>query len=157
MWMLDLLLHNIRPGWFLLFASVFTVMCHFIEKYVFDDWAFVVFVFVLIGWDTLLGLIYHTLHHTLSSRGFSSLFVKVIVYCSFLSATHVATNFTIQGETNHIFGWINYFTYSAVIIREFMSIIEHIGRLSPEALPSWLIKIFKNFDETGRYTPTDKT
>lgn len=148
--------HNVKPKWFIAMAVTVTLICKLVEKYVFDDWTFLGFVFVLVGWDTLLGLIYHARAHTVSSKGFSAIFLKVISYCAFLSITHVATNFTIHDVPNHIFTWIDYFCYSAVVVRECLSVIENIGKLSKSALPTWLIRMFRNFDETGNYLPKEK-
>jgi hypothetical protein len=145
MWMLLMI------GWILTPATVF------IEKYVFNDWQFLVFLMVMITCDSVIAIVCHWKNRSLSNKGFAKLFIKVIIYTCFLTATHALRYYTIEGIPNSIFTWVDYFCYSAIMLREFMSILEGIACLNPNIIPAWVMKRFKAFDTEGNFIkPDDK-
>lgn len=152
--MIERLAHT-RSGYaFLLSATGYPVM-KFVEKYVFNDWQFLVFLVVVVGVDTVLGFWKNWRYHTLSSAGFSKLFTKILIYGSVLVLTHVLTRFTIGGEANTIFSWFDTVMYSAIMVREAISIVEKVGAISPGILPRWILKRLQAFDNSGN--PKDLT
>lgn len=128
-----------------------SIVVKLFEKYIFDDWHFFIFLTVLVGLDTILGIVKHWKLNTLSSKGFAALFSKFLIYGAVLILTHVLKNFEIGGAANIIFSWVDDAIYSAIVIREAISILENAGAISPGILPSWILKKFKQFDENGSF------
>lgn len=120
-----------------------------LEKYIFKDWEFLAFLIVLIMVDTALGIYKHWKMKTVSSKGFSQLFEKILIYTAALVVTHVMTNFMVSGEPNALFGWVDRLIYGAIMVREAISIFENIGAINSRLLPIWILKRLKQFDETG--------
>ena len=50
------------------------------------------------------------------------------------------------------FGWFDDLAYSAIVVREAISIIENIGAINNNLLPPWILKRLRQFDSTGKYT-----
>jgi toxin secretion/phage lysis holin len=122
---------------------------HFIEVYVFSDWEFLKFLLVLIGIDTILGIWKGWRSYKLSSEAFSRLFVKMLVYLAFLVLAHGLAHFTVEGEKNSLFGWFSSIAYSAIMVRESLSILENLSFINPHILPGWVMERLKNFDRNG--------
>lgn len=125
------------------------VIIYIVDKYIFADWQFVFFLLVLISIDTFLGMVKALMiDKSFSSIGFSKLFLKCIVYSCYLITVHVLTHFTVDGEKNIAFSWIDDFAFSSIIAREAFSIIENIGLIYPKLVPDiirrYLMKFQKN-------------
>ena len=69
--------------------------------------------------------------------------------------THVVTHFTVEGATNTVFWWVDWWMYSALIVKECLDIMRNGGKLDPSLMPKRLIKLFKDFDETGKFIDPD--
>lgn len=126
------------------------------EKYIFSDYEFLIFLIVIVSIDTVIGFLKAFHLHNVSSKGFSLIFTKFIVYTSLLILTHTLKHYTVAGEPNHIFGWIDNFIYSAIILREAISILENIAAIYPNLLPKSLLKRLKDFDQDGNLLITNK-
>lgn len=124
------------------------------EKYVFNDWQFAIYLSILIVVDTFLGVWKSWKMRNISSTGFARLFTKVIIYFFFLVVTHVATHFQ-DGVANEIFAWFDTIAYSAIVVREIISIIEKMGAISPNLIPKWLLAKLQQFDNTGKFKKDD--
>lgn len=135
---------------FIFLSWTLTPFVGLFNKYFFADWQFLGWLGVLIGIDTVLSFTIHFKSRTLSSNGFSKLFVKLIIYSCFLILTHVITNFKVGGAANDIFSWFDSMAYSAIIIREAISILEKMAVLSPGLIPDWILSKLKGFDKTGK-------
>jgi toxin secretion/phage lysis holin len=120
-----------------------------IEKYFFSDWDFLGFLLVLILVDTIMGVQRSWVQRTVSSRGFSRIFIKLCVYANLLILTHVMTHFTVRNEPNQIFKWFDYFMYSCMMAREALSILEHIAFIEPRLVPKLLLKRLALISEEG--------
>lgn len=131
-------------------TGVLTAVKFVVEKYLFADWQFLWFLFVLILLDTILGLWKSWKYQNLSSRGFAGFFEKVALYASFLILVHVLMTFTVEGKPLRVFGWINNVFYSAIVVREAISVIENIGAIKPDLIPSWILAYLKKFDSSGK-------
>lgn len=122
---------------------------HIIETYLFSDWQFLAFLFVLIGIDTALGFIKAFNENELDSEDFAHLFKKVIVYLVILILTHVLVHFTVDGEQNILFSWFNSAAYSSLMVRESLSILKNLGKVYPGLVTTGLLKKLKSFDADG--------
>lgn len=127
---------------------------HYVEKYLFSDWQFIGSLMVLVVLDTLTGIWKHWTHNTISSKGFGQFCKKLILYGCVLIVTHTLISFRVQGEPNVIFSWIDTIVYSAIIVREALSIFENVAAIYPDLLPAWLLKKLRDFDSTGHYQHT---
>jgi hypothetical protein len=127
------------------------------EKYIFSDWQFLYFLFVAIGLDTFFGVWKNIKYCTLSAKGFGGLFTKVTIYFGFLIVTHTMVYYSVQGKQNVFFSWFDSFAYSAIMVREAISIIEKIGAINPNLIPGFILKRLKQFDSDGKFesTPTN--
>ena len=141
----------------LLWSIPIGLIINLIEKYIFDDWQFLISLSVLVCLDTVLGFIKHLKFKTLSSSGFSKLFIKFIIYAAVLILTHVLKNYTVSGTVNILFSWIDGTMYSAIVIREAISILENAGAISPGLFPNWALEKLKQFDEKGFFKKPENT
>lgn len=144
---MSLLMACITPA-----TAAYAAFLHFVGEYIFSDWQFAAFLITLIAIDTFVSVLRHWQLRTVSSLGFAKLFLKVIVYSCFLITIHVLTNFTVSGEREMFFTWIDDFAYSAIIVREAISILENISLLYPGLIPAWIVKRLERFN---REDPTD--
>lgn len=122
-----------------------------VEKYVYSDWEFLKFLFVVITVDTILGLVKAFVQKQVSSKGFSMVLKKIIIYTSALITTSALVKFTVAGAPQVAFGFLNNVVFSAIMVREAISIFENIGEIDPNVLPSWILKYLHKFDSiTGQ-------
>ena len=129
----------------------FAPIVKFVEKYVYNDWEFLKFLFVICIVDTALGFFKAIIQKNVSSKGFSMVFSKLITYMSALITTHVLVSFTIDKQVNIIFSWFNTVVFSAIIVREAISIFENIAIIQPGAFPKKILSYLKYFDSiTGK-------
>lgn len=124
----------------------------FIDKYVFNDWEFIKFLLVICSVDTVLGFVKAAKLRVLSSRGFSMVFKKLIVYSCALIVTHVLVHFTVANKAYAVFAWFDYVIFSGIMVRETISIFENIAIIDPTAFPKQILKYLKDFDSiTGHF------
>ena len=147
--LLQLLQHK-HFAWILI-ASILTPFVSFMESYIFNDWEFLKYLMILMVLDTITGLAKYFKLQTVSSRAFAKIFTKLIVYACVLTLTHVITHFKVQGTENIVFGWFDDFAYSALIVREGISILENFGVLCPRMVPKILLGKLKEFDNNGTF------
>lgn len=150
--MLDFFEYYAHKPTMLLALSVLGFLKLVVEKYLFNDWQFLGALFVLIVLDTLLGIWKNLKTKSLSSRGFAGFFEKMALYASFLIVTHVLITFTVEGQSIVVFAWIDNVFYSAIMVREAISILENIGAIKPDLIPSWILAYLKKFDASGKLT-----
>lgn len=123
----------------------------FISTYIFSDWTYLEFLFVIIGVDTVLGLYKAWIQHNISSKAFGMLIKKFIIYSAALICAFVVVNFKVGGNTEGFFSWVDDAVYSALICREAISIFENIAIIDPGVIPAWILKRLKQFDSwTGK-------
>lgn len=131
-----------------LFSIPTSILSRIFEQYIFGDWEFVKWLVVLMTIDTLLGFIKHWLQHDISSKAWSMIAKKIIIYSSVLILSHVMSNFRIAGELVNNFLWFRYFACSALIVREALSIIENVEEICPGFFPKSIITKLKGFNNT---------
>ena len=123
----------------------------FIEKYIFSDWPFLMFMSVLIILDTALGVSYAFFQSRISVKKLAGILIKLVVYGSVLVVGHVIENATISG--NQIPGGV-YFKvviYTSLIALEGMSIFRNLGKIDKDLVPKFILKRFEGFNETGDF------
>ncbi|QIX60873.1 phage holin family protein [Hymenobacter sp. BT18] len=118
-----------------------------VRQYLFDDWQFLGFLFTLIMVDTGTGLLRSWRQRNVSSRAFSRIFLKVIIYLAMLVLSHIMTHFTVHGEQNVIFKWFDTFVYSVMMAREALSLLENLAAIEPTLIPKALLKRLALFAE----------
>ena len=119
----------------------------FTNKYLFDDWQYLIFLGVLIIIDTIGGIVRRWKDRTISSSGFAKFFLKLIVYGIFLITIHVLTHFTVRGQVVPVFEWIDFFALSAIVVRESLSIFENIAAIDTKLVPNWLLRRLKEYQK----------
>lgn len=129
-------------------------LVHFIERYVFDDWAFVMSLAVVVGVDTLLGIWLGWQQRRLSSRGFGRIFQKVAVYLLFLIAVHAAAHHTVDGKANTLLTWLDAVAYSTILARELLSIVEKTALLGLFHPPKGLVRRLEQLQDGAPDPPT---
>lgn len=133
----------------ILLAIPFSPIVVVFEKYVFGDWEFVKYLVTAMIIDTLLGFIHHLLQKDFSIEGFEKIFVKVICYGSALAVAHILSSFTVLGDPIEGFIWFRTTIYTALLIRECLSILNNVDKLKPDIVPSRIKRYLKYYDETG--------
>lgn len=130
-----------------------------VEKYLFNDWDFVKFLISLVIIDTAAGVWKHWKYKTLSADAWGKVISKIISYGFILVLAHILTHFTVDGEIVIGFSWLDEAIYSALVVKEGISIFQNVGAINPNLLPKWLLTRMIQFDENGKFldTPIDKT
>ncbi|WPV66272.1 phage holin family protein [Chitinophaga sp. LS1] len=122
-----------------------------IEKYIYSDWEFLKFLFVIVSVDTFLGLVKAVVQRKVSSKGFGMVLKKIIIYTSALITTSALTKFTVAGAPQVAFSFLGNVVFSAIMVREAISIFENIAEIDPGVLPGWILKYLQKFDSlTGQ-------
>ena len=126
--------------------ALFATAIKLIQTYLFSDFEFLIWLFILIVLDTATGMLHAWKQKSFSSFGFSKVIVKVVLYVVALIVVNVLQNFKIGGEHVPVFDWIDYFLCTAMILREAISIFENIARIMPGLLPRWVLSHLKAFE-----------
>lgn len=121
-----------------------------VEKYIFSDWEFLMFLVVLVACDTILGFYKAWKSKTIESKAWGQVIEKFLLYSMVLIVANVLTKFTVNGDTSSIFNWIDDVFFGALLVREAISILENIGEIKPDFLPAWILKRLKKFDDSGK-------
>ena len=140
-----------REQFFALLIMGFSVVKEFVNQYLFCDWEFFAFLTILMMLDLILGIWKHIILETVSSKGFGQCIKKFIIYGIALILSHIMSNYTVGGSRNILFVWIPNLIYSALVVKEAISIVENIGVIYPESIPSWLLKKLKEYDKKGKF------
>ena len=132
-----------------LIALPLSPLLELFERYVFGDWEFVKWLIVLVCVDTVLGFVKHWLSKDISSKAYGMIGRKLIIYSCVLILSHVMGNFSIAGQVVDSFVWFRYFTCTALMIREALSIIENVEEICPGFFPKAIINKLKGFDNVS--------
>lgn len=136
-------------------GTIVATFLKFISTYLFADVEFAKWLAILMCIDTVFGIITAYRSGTVSSKGFGMIIKKITAYGVVLCMIHILTHFKVQGEKNNLFDWFTQIGYSALVVREAISIIENAGKLAPGLIPAWILKRLKGFDSSGK--PQDLT
>jgi toxin secretion/phage lysis holin len=132
------------------FGGAFGILFALFEKYVFADWEFLGFLFVLSVLDTVMGMYFAWKEHKFSSEGYKRVFGKMIVYSCLVILCHVLAHINISGMGRIVFDVVRYGIYCSLIINETVSILTNAGKLG-YAIPAWILKRLSDFNEKGEY------
>jgi len=112
-----------------------------LERYVLGDCHWVLYLAVLMALDTFLGFTKHWLTHTVSSKGWGDVGIKLLLYSTVLILGHVLANVEMAAGTGtaHL-TWFKTFACVFLIVRETLSIVENIEEIKPGFWPKWLVK-----------------
>lgn len=131
---------------------------YIIETYFFDDWEFLKYLLVvmLIDWAWGFGLAWKT--RTVSEEGFQKFGKKLAEYGTLLILGHVANHIRSAGEPITILGYFTTTIHGYLFVREAISILEKIARVSPKLVPHWLLDKLKVYRDSGKidsFNPED--
>jgi phage-related holin len=133
----------------ILLSAVLMPLIALIQTYIFADWEFMKFLLVLVAIDTALSFYQHYQSHSINSKRFALIIPKLIGYFILLVLSHVIVHFTVEGERNSLFAWFETFCYSAIIVRESISILEHFSLLFPSIVPKTILKRLRTIEKGG--------
>jgi phage-related holin len=139
----------------LVLAFPLSFIAGFFEKYLFSDWEFLRFLILFMLIDLAASWWYHIRQKDFSSKGFSQLFVKIIVYSILLILSHGFASFTVAGESLEPMTWFRTFICTALLVREAISIVEKLNKIKPGIIPSTIVKYLKGFDDNGKFHAPD--
>lgn len=132
-------------------SSTLTMVKELIEKYIYSDWEFAIFLTILIALDTITGIMRAWKQHNFTSRKLGEdLAVKITLYCVTLITVHVLSYFTVDGKHPIFIVYVDTLALSGFMIREAISVLENISVISPSMFPTYLLKRLKMFDENGK-------
>lgn len=112
-----------------LITSLIAPIIMFIEKYIFSDWNFIVYILIAMIFDILTALIKVYIKeggNHITSKGLRQSVVKAIQYFVFLITIHWITNIHVQGERIEIYDWIIPVAYTFLMVIEIRSIWENL-------------------------------
>lgn len=135
-----------------MFALWLTIFRELFAKYIFNDWQFVGFLFVLIVSDTFfatLRVIRTEGWRALSFKESERMLIKCFLYFGVLVLAHVLGNFMIHGKPFTFFTWVEYFLCSYMIAKEGFSVAKNINSVSPGTVPTSLIERLDKFQKSG--------
>jgi uncharacterized SAM-binding protein YcdF (DUF218 family) len=153
-----------KPMLFFVFVFSTSSVWGLVEKYVWKDSGFVLFLASLIACDTLLALLYHVTNGSFSYKKLMKVWIKVSVIIVVLSVTHSLRKFNVLNLENEVAKFLvehlDYFSYHWVVMREILSINYYSSKfgyplippVAEEKLVSFLRKVLKiknlpkNFD-----------
>lgn len=129
----------------------FSWLVELFERYIFADWEFLRFLIVFMTLDTVVSWWFHIKQRSFSSKGFSMLFVKIIIYAVLLIIAHGFASYTIGGEPVEPLKWFRSFICTALLIREAISIVENLNKIMPGIIPRRITRYLNDFDENGHF------
>jgi phage-related holin len=141
--------HELTNPLLFIYASIFTVLSELFEKYLFNDWQYLIFMVTLVFIDSVLGAYAAYKRKELSSTGWGKIIEKLLIYFSFLVMTHVLMFVTINGEKVTLLSWLDDTLFFSILIREAISVVENAALINPALIPKWLLAKLKSFDNEG--------
>jgi phage-related holin len=125
---------------------------YIIETYFFADWEFLRYLLVvmLIDWAWGFGIAWKT--RTVSQEGFKKFGSKLTEYGTLLILGHVANHIRSGGETITILSYFTTTIHGYLFVREAISILEKVARVSPKLVPEWLLNKLKVYRDSGKIT-----
>jgi len=129
---------------------------YYIRTFVFEDWVFAGHLLVIISLDTILGVWAALKKKNFSSVGFGRLFPKLLIYLVLLIATHNATFFFKSQGADFLIKMLDSTVYAAIVVREYISLLEKIAILGVWTPPKWLFEKMKIWYEEGKTEKSEK-
>lgn len=126
------------------------IILQLVEKYVFSDWEYLRYLAVLVFLDSCLGFYRAWKEKTIESKGFGRVIEKILLYMATLSVIHVMAQFTVENTAVGILTFLRKAAYSYILIREGISIVEHVSILRPGFFPTKILDRLKKYKESGK-------
>ncbi len=136
-------------------AVVASPIFYIVETYFFDDWEFLKYLLVLMAIDWAWGFGLAWKHKAISEEGFKKMGKKLIEYGTLLILGHVANHIRSGGESITVLSYFTTTIHGYLFVREAISILEKIARVSPSLVPKWLLDKLKVYRDTGNVTPQE--
>lgn len=144
-------MYKIIPLLLILSINWLLKLMEYIEIYIFQDWGFVKYLFIMVFLDTILGVRRAIIQKTFHWRNLNGLKDKLIVYISILVLVHVMTSFTVNNEIVTWFSWLRISVFSGLMAKEGFSSLKNIAATNKSYVPVWLLKRFEEWDKTGKF------
>lgn len=122
-----------------------------IDTYIFQDWGFIKYLFIMVALDTILGVRKSIIQKNFLWKNLTALKDKLIVYTSILVLVHVMTSFTVDDEIVTWFSWLRISVFSSLMAKEGFSSLKNISATNKSYIPAWLLKRFEEWDKTGKF------
>lgn len=128
--------------------------------FVFNDIAFLGYLLVAVGLDTISGFWASLVLKTHSSNKLRQVFSKLGQYGIALVAVHALTSFKVGGEANLFVQYIapsfKGAVYTLMMWAETLSIEENLNKLGRGFLPKWVRRKMEAWTESGELPNADK-
>jgi hypothetical protein len=134
------------PKFLLAYITVAPILA-FIEKYMFNDWSYLKFMFIACTLDFITGVTKVWVRQGsafITSKGFRDSISKIVQYGAFIIITHVLTHFEINGVKYVQLDWFDSAAYIALILIEGKSVYENIVAINPKM--DFLRPVIKKLD-----------
>lgn len=136
-------------------ATVASPLFYIIETYFFDDWEFLKFLLVAMLIDWIWGFALAWKARAVSQEGFQKFGKKLAEYGTLLILGHIMLNARSGGDPITVFGYLTTTIHGYLLVREAISILEKIARVSPSLVPKWLLDKLKVYRDTGNVNPQE--
>lgn len=113
----------------------------FIEKYIFNDWDFLVSLFILVFFDTIFGSLRAIKEGRFKVRtGLSGFALKIIILACTVFAIGVIDNSTIAGESTWFEGYIDAGAFAIMLGFEGASVLRNLYALKPSPIIEYVLQ-----------------
>ena len=131
-------------------GALFTIPLYFIEKYLFNDWQFMLFMIIMVFLNFAIKFILTAKTKQLRIDLFFETLRNSALYMTFLMAVHVMSHYKLSdGRPNDFASWIDRFAYSAVMGTQFIEMLYSLGKAKLIKSKS-LLSRFADFDDEGK-------
>lgn len=118
-----------------------TPIVYFIERYLFNDWDYLVSLALLVGMDTLMGAIAHAKEGNFSTKlGIRGFLIKVASLTATLLCIGIIDNTTIGGHGSILEGVIDAGAFAIMMAFEGISVLKNIYRIKKFEVIVWLLQ-----------------
>lgn len=118
-----------------------TQLLYFVERYIFNDWDFLVSLSLLVLFDTCLGAVRAVKERRFSVRtGMVGFGLKVVILACTIVAIGVIDNSRIAGDSSWFKGYIDAGAFAIMLGFEGVSVLRNLYSLKPMPVIEWLLK-----------------
>lgn len=127
-----------------------SLIIHYINKYVYNDWQFVTYLYILVFMDIATGMLYEYKNHNALGDTIRGGVINCALYAAILITLNTLMRFTIGGKEQDSFSWVNSVVLSLLIVHEAGSVFTNFAKIKPGVIPVSVLKRLSGFDsETG--------
>lgn len=113
----------------------------FVERYVFNDWDFLVSLSILILLDTILGVKVASKNNLFQAKlGIKGFATKLVILACTVIAIGVIDNSKIGGESSWFSGYVDAGAFAIMLGFEAISVLRNAYILKPSPVIEWLLK-----------------